>query len=88
MARVVGAGVQGGTPALLFPLEIKPMKNLTTEQLTDLLEKAHRVVEASIRVMRDDPDDLLSWAEYDSAYLAYDAARDVVRDAQRRQSQS
>ena len=63
------------------------MKNLTTEQLTDLLEKFHRVIQASVRIMND-PDDKRNWLEYDSAYLAYDAARDVVRDAQRRQSQS
>lgn len=52
------------------------MQNLTNEQLTDLLEKAHRVIEASIK---------RNWVEYDSAYLAYDAARDVIRDAQRKE---
>jgi len=27
-----------------------------------------------------DPDDQRDWLEYDSAYLAYDAARDVLRE--------
>lgn len=55
------------------------MENLTREQLIELLEKAHRVIQASVRIMHD-PDDQRDWIEYDSAYLAYDAARDVLRE--------